>query len=137
MSFDDQPLIVFSSTIASYDLLKRLSRGSSEATTSNSAKVMPVSYLEQLPDSFDRTVWDQWIADFESPPELTKRGLELIASYDLTEQAALSSINATKRLNAWSYPLTIGMAGGWGKVCRVGESRRRHLTCRKRPNQGN
>ena len=39
---------------ATYDLLKIMTRGSSQATNSNSAKVMPVSYLEQLPENFDR-----------------------------------------------------------------------------------
>jgi len=109
MSFADQPLVVFASSAATYDLLKMLTRGSSGATNSNSAKVMPVSYLEQLPENFDRAVWDQWIGSFEPPANLVQRGLALVAHYDKTEQDAKSSLAATKRLNAWAYPLTIGL----------------------------
>lgn len=109
MSFADQPLVVFASTRATYDLLKMLTRGSSSATNSNSAKVLPVSYLEQLPESFDREVWDQFMRDFKSPAELTQRGLSLVSAYDKTERDAMSSIAATRRLNSLAYPLTVGL----------------------------
>jgi hypothetical protein len=109
MSFADQPLVVFGSSGPTYDLLKALTSDDSDATDGKSKAVIPVSFLDKLPDGFDPAVWDEWISGYVSPADLRRRAHTLIASSDASEKEAKIAIAATKRLNAWAYPLTLGM----------------------------
>jgi len=108
MSFADQPLVVFGSSGPTYDLLKALT-SDDKATDGDGKAVSPVSFLDKLPDGFDPAVWDEWISSYEPPADLRKRAHTLVASYDANEREAMVAIAATKRLNAWAYPLTLGM----------------------------
>jgi len=109
MSFPEQPLVVLGSSGATYDLLKKLNGGSSAGNDSEGKAVIPVSFLQHLPEGFDHAVWNEWIDGYKPPADLRKRGALLVAAYDATEKEAMESIAATKRLNAWVYPLTIGL----------------------------
>ena len=108
MSFADQPLVVFGSSGPTYDLLKALT-SADEATDGESKPVSPVSFLDKLPDGFDPGVWENWISGYDPPADLRKRAHTLVASYDANERDAMMAIAATKRLNAWAYPLTLSM----------------------------
>lgn len=108
MSFPDQPLVAFSSSGSTYDLLKLLT-GQGAAEGSNSRAISQVSFIQQLPEGFEHAVWSKWIEGYEPPKSFVDRGLALVAAYDATEKEALTAIAARRRLDKWSYPLTIGL----------------------------
>jgi hypothetical protein len=108
MSFANQPLVTFGSSGSTYDLLKHLT-GQVAAEGRNAGSISQVSFIQQLPEGFDHAVWNEWIEGYEPPKNLVDRGLALVSAYDATEKEALTAIAARRRLEAWSYPLTIGL----------------------------
>jgi hypothetical protein len=86
-----------------------LTKGDRDVRNRDGKAASPVSFLDKLPDGFDPAVWDKWINRYEPPGALRKRAHTLVASYDANQKDALVAIAATRRLNAWSYPLMLGM----------------------------
>ena len=97
---EGQPLVVVSVPHDQIDVLRKLARLEAVA-------VRPVGIGERLPPDLDRSVWDRWLADFKPTPEFVARARERIELYERTEREAHAAAAATRRLNDWSYPLSL------------------------------
>lgn len=100
LSFKDQPYVVLDSN-TTYDLLKAM-------TTEGGRAIRQVSIREQLPEDFDKTVWDAWIDGFEPPGELLQRAAVLVNLYEDSQREAQADMRATRLMNQLAYPLAIG-----------------------------
>jgi hypothetical protein len=101
----DQPLVVISNPRVQNSLLRKLARLESDS-------VQPVSYLEDLPDGFDRDVWNEWVAEFQPTPEFVSRAVAYVEVFERAEREGQAAIAATRRLQDWSYFLSLaGMIG--------------------------
>jgi hypothetical protein len=104
VALENQPLVLLSLPNDQIDLLRKLAR------LEAAAAVRPVGIGERLPTNLDRAVWDRWLAEFQPTPEFVARARERIELYERTEREAHAAAAATRRLNDWSYPLSlIGM----------------------------
>lgn len=99
LSFADQPNVVFDTT-SSYDLLKSF-------IAQGSRSVRQVTVRDQLPTTFDKKVWDQWIENFVAPGELEIRAAALTNSFEASQRKALNDIKAHRLMEKMAYPLTV------------------------------
>jgi hypothetical protein len=99
LSFKDQPYWALDST-AAHDFLKSL-------MTTEKRSLRQVSVREQLPESFDKSVWDAWIESFEPPDDLRQRAALWIANYDTTQERAEAEIQAARWMDRLAYPLSV------------------------------
>jgi hypothetical protein len=99
LAFAEQPLIRLDGG-STYELFKLL--------LSDGDYVKRVSLVERLPAELDRDLWNGWLDRYAPPPELRSRSAGLITAFDAAEREAMSAIAATRRINDWAYPLTIG-----------------------------
>ncbi len=95
-----QPLLVVADGKAQYDLLRTLGGD-------NRPRVAPASFNTYLPRGSDARSFDDWIASFEPSADFRQRALAKVDLYDETEAAAIADIAATRRLNTFSYPLSV------------------------------
>ena len=100
----DQPVVVLTSPVHQGELLRRLARlGPGPA-------VHPVAFDDKLPSDLDRAVWNRWMADFSPSPEFVSRVTAHLDRFDRVEREGQAAIAATRRLQDFSYPLSlIGM----------------------------
>ena len=101
-SFASQPIVEFNDQGGQYDVLKLLT------AKSRPAEIKRVSSRIQLPERFDRRVWDQWVGSYVAPKALLARVEPLIVAFEQSEAIAIAEVAATQRLNKFSYPLTLG-----------------------------
>ena len=101
VAITDQPLVVISNPTVQNSLLRKLAR-------LETTGVQPVSYVEDLPDGLDRQVWDQWVAEFQPTPEFVTRAVNYIEVFERAEREGQAAIAATRRLQDWSYFLSLG-----------------------------
>lgn len=101
VAISDQPLVVISNPQVQNGLLRKLARLEANG-------VRPVSYVEDLPDGLDRQVWDQWVAEFQPTPQFVARAVDYIEVFERAEREGQAAIAATRRLQDWSYFLSLG-----------------------------
>jgi hypothetical protein len=99
VALPDQPLIVVGDGKGQYDLLKSL-------VGDQRPRVTPVSVKAYLPEA-DQTRWNAWIAGFTATADFRERALARIDMHDRAEADAITAIAATRRLNTFSYPLSV------------------------------
>ena len=100
MAFTDQPLVVLDGGAGAYELFQRLTgEGKNPART---------ELVDRLPPGFDERIWNKWVASFSPSLGLRARAVSLITNYDASDAEAHASVEATRRLDALAYPLTLG-----------------------------
>jgi hypothetical protein len=99
LAFAGQPLFT-PDTTATYQLLKSL-----VSVDGRSTKQLEVRH--QLPDDFDKSVWDEWVASFTAPDSLKSRAAGALAQYEEQQSEAQAQIRARRWLEASQYPLSV------------------------------
>ncbi len=100
VALPDQPLIVVPDGKGQYDLLKMLAGD-------QRPRVSPVSLQGHLAAEIDETVWNAWITGFVPRGDFAERALAKNDLVDRAEAEAVTAIAATRRLNTFSYPLSV------------------------------
>lgn len=100
LCFKDQPYVRLDGTMT-YDMLKAM-------TAEGGRAMRQISLREQLPENFDKSLWDQWIERYEAPGDLLQRAAVLTNTYETTQLKAEADMRATRLLNQLSYPLAVG-----------------------------
>jgi len=100
LAFPDQPLVVLDGGAGAYDLFQRF--------TGEGKNPSQVELVDRLPNGFDERVWNDWVGKFTPSLGLRARATSLINSFDQTDADAQAEISAVRRLNQFSYPLTLG-----------------------------
>jgi hypothetical protein len=100
LCFKDQPYVVLDGG-NSYELLKTM-------TMEHGRSVRQLTVREQLPDGFDKAVWDEWIESFDPPGDMLQRAAVLVNNFETAQRQAEADMRATKLLNQSAYPLAVG-----------------------------
>lgn len=96
----DQPLLTLSDSKAQCDMLQVL-------TKSDPVRITPASLSQRLPPGADPATFDAWIKSFNPSAEFRERAREKVDLFERTEAQAMSEVAATRRLNTFSYPLSV------------------------------
>jgi hypothetical protein len=66
-----------------------------------------IEVRHQLPDDFDKDLWDEWISGFIPPEALKVRAAAVINDYDRQQRENLAQIRARRLLENLQYPLSV------------------------------
>jgi Domain of unknown function (DUF5658) len=66
-----------------------------------------VSVRQQLPDKFDKKVWDEWIERFVPSDELKGRAAIWVSNYNDKQERVEGEIEAARWMERLAYPLTV------------------------------
>jgi hypothetical protein len=97
----DQPLVILTAPAAQRALLCKLAR------IDAGLNVRPAALRDQLPADLDADVWETWIAKFSPTPEFVSRATAYIENFARVEREAEAALAANRRLNEFSYPLSL------------------------------
>jgi len=98
LSFDGQPLAVLSRSAAGYHLLALITREPHADRT---------IVERELPDGFDTEQFQQWIASYQSTPELTSHAIPVIEEVRFAEADSRRAIAAVRRSDTLLYLITV------------------------------
>jgi uncharacterized protein YeaO (DUF488 family) len=96
----DQPLLILADSQCQREILRTL-------TQSDAARMMPASLSQRLPPGADAASFDAWIKSFSPSGDFQQRAQAKVDQYDRSEANAKAEIAATRRLNTFSYPLSV------------------------------
>jgi hypothetical protein len=96
----DQPLVILSDSKAQEDTLRALVKP-------DQTRITRASLAKWLPPGIDASTFSAWMTSFIPSEDFRQRALARIQLYEQTEAAAQAEVAATRRLNTFSYPLSI------------------------------
>jgi hypothetical protein len=101
LAFPDQPLVTFPDPHGRWEFFSQIL---------GRQVVKQVSLVERLPREFDRQIWDDWVKAYQPPIELRQRAEADLSVFEKAAAEGEAVIAAARRLNQFSYPLTmVGM----------------------------
>jgi hypothetical protein len=100
VALPDQPLVAMTDSKSQCDLLAALLAEPRRAVT-------PVSVTEHYAHVAEGGTWDAWIAAFVPTADFRETARARIELYDRSEAEARAAIAATRRLQTFSYPLSV------------------------------
>jgi hypothetical protein len=99
LAFKDQPFWALDMATA-HQLLTSM-------TPTEMRSLRRVSVREQLPENFDKTVWDDWIEHYNPPNELVQRARIWLLNNEAKERETEAQVEAARWMDRLAYPLSV------------------------------